>query len=90
MKKRIPRGNEGKGRPKGSKNKFTKSAREAFQFAFDELGGPAQLAEWGKANPTEFYKLYGRLIPVEHTGEDGKPIDVTVIHKHVRDEDDEK
>lgn len=61
--KRPP--NAGKGRKPGVPNKTTKAAREAFQFAFDEIGGPHKLAEWAGDNLTEFYKLYGRLIPVE-------------------------
>lgn len=55
----------GQGRPKGTPNKTTKAAREAFQFAFDKIGGAEALATWAKDNQTEFYKLYGRLIPVE-------------------------
>lgn len=73
--------NAGKGRPRGIPNKLTKSAREAFQLAFDESGGPDGLTKWAKANPTEFYKLYARLIPVEHVGEGGEgPIQTVVKH----------
>lgn len=55
----------GKGRPKGALNKTTVAAREAFQLAFDSLDGPDGLAAWARDNQTEFYKLYGRLIPVD-------------------------
>lgn len=74
-----------KGRPKGAVNKTTKSAREAFQFAFEGLGGYAKLQEWATANPTEFYKLYARLIPVEHVGEGGTGPIQTVV-KHIYEE----
>lgn len=65
----------GKGRPKGSPNKFTRTAREAFLYAFEAIGGADALAKWGKDNPAEFYRLYGRLIPTEHTigATDGEP-----------------
>lgn len=57
------------GRPKGSLNKFTANAKQAFQAAFDELGGVAGLVTWAKAdegkNLTDFYKLYARLIPTD-------------------------
>ena len=53
------------GRQKGTPNKATAAAREAFQMAFDEAGGVQSLTEWAKDNRTEFYKLYGRLIPLE-------------------------
>lgn len=58
----------GPGRPKGVPNKTTIAAKEAFSLAFDELGGWEGLAQWANASPankTEFYKLYGRLIPID-------------------------
>lgn len=70
-----------KGRKKGEPNKLTKSAREAFQMAFEQSGGFAELTTWAKANQTEFYKLYARLIPIEHVGEGGEgPIQTVVKH----------
>lgn len=62
---RIGHGKPGPGRPKGSQNKLTRSAREAFLYAFEAIGGMDALAKWAKANPAEFYRLYGRLIPTE-------------------------
>ena len=56
------------GRKPGSVNKTTRTAREAFQLAFEGLGQGALLT-WATANPTEFFKLYARLIPVEHVGD---------------------
>ena len=54
-----------KGKPKGSTNKLTKSVKEAFEIAFNELQGDenANLANWAKENTTEFYKLAAKLIP---------------------------
>ena len=66
------------GRPAGSVNKVTQSMREAFKAAFDERGGVPALLEWAEANPTPFYQLVGRLIPVEVTGEDGGALVITV------------
>lgn len=79
----MPKFGEGQksGRKKGVPNKLTKSAREAFQIAFEGMGGPEALTEWAKANKTEFLKLYARLIPVEHVGEGGEgPIHTVVKH----------
>jgi len=56
------------GRVKGQENAFTRSAKEAFQFAFDEIGGWLALAQWAdknNQNRTAFYRLYSRLIPVD-------------------------
>jgi len=77
---RIP--NAPKGRQKGVPNKTTKSAREAFALAFDGLGGFEALKVWAIDNPTEFYKLYARLIPVEHVGAGGDGPIATVV-KHI-------
>lgn len=57
------------GRQKGTPNKTTVAAKEAFAAAFDQLGGVERLVLWAKLNPTEFFKLYARLIPVELSGE---------------------
>lgn len=66
------------GRPKGASNKSTKAVKEALQEAFDGLGGVPSLVEWAKSEPTEFYKLWTKLIPTEVkaelTGADGGPI----------------
>lgn len=40
-----------------------KDVVNAFQSAFDLIGGVPRLALWGNANETEFYKLYARLLP---------------------------
>jgi hypothetical protein len=39
--------------------------KDAVKAAFDELQGDkrANLTAWAKANPTDFYKLAGKLIP---------------------------
>ena len=70
------------GRKPGTPNKLTASAREAFALAFVGVGGAAALTTWGKANKTEFFKLYARLIPVEHVGEGGEGPIATVV-KHI-------
>lgn len=52
------------GRPKGSKNKSTKLADEAFELAFQQLqeDETTSLGTWAKENKTEFYKLYARKL----------------------------
>ena len=77
----MPKGAKFGGRKKGTPNKLTKSAREAYQLAFDAIGGVVEFAAWAQANQTEFYKLHARLIPVEHVGEGGEgPINTVVKH----------
>jgi len=41
------------------------AARDSLSRAFDLMGGVAALVVWGRANPTEFYRIWARLIPRE-------------------------
>lgn len=41
------------------------AARENLTLAFDLMGGVPALVVWGRKNPTEFYRLWARLIPKE-------------------------
>ena len=74
--------NEGKGRPKGCKNKFT-SLKDAFLHAFESIGGEAALAEWAvkPQNRPTFYQLIARMLPnkTEVTGDNGRPIEVKIV-----------
>ena len=59
----------GGGSRKGKPNRTTSAAKEAFSLAFEGLGGVGAFTTWARRNPTDFYKLYARLIPVEsHVG----------------------
>lgn len=51
------------GRTVGTPNRVTGAIKEAFQSAFESIGGGDALAEWAKGNPTEFYKLAAKFIP---------------------------
>jgi hypothetical protein len=66
------------GRKKGAPNKVTTQAKEAFNLAFEGMGGVTALTDWGNENKTEFYKLYARNIPQQVTGEGGG----AVKHEH--------
>lgn len=60
--RRLPP-NAGKGRKKGVPNKTTASVQAALTEAFDRRGGVDALIAWAEQDPTEFYKLWGKLIP---------------------------
>jgi hypothetical protein len=64
------------GRPKGAKNRITNDVRQVFHRVYDEMGahvvdektkkplsGHQAMLEWARDNPTEFYRLYGKMIP---------------------------
>ena len=73
--------NNPNGRPKGSPNKATKSVREHFAYAFDLLqdDDTVNLTAWGKANPTEFYRLASKLIPLQVANDPDNPMPTTII-----------
>lgn len=52
---------------KGSPNKVGAQVKENVIAVFNKLEGTAGMAKWAKKNLTEFYRLYGRLIPTEST-----------------------
>lgn len=60
------------GRKAGVPNKLSGIAKENVIAVFNRLDGTAGMAEWAKENPTEFYRIYARLLPtdstVEHSG----------------------
>lgn len=53
------------GRPKGAKNKLTKTVKECWLEAFNELqnDSKANLIDWGRKNPGYFYQIAAKLIP---------------------------
>ncbi len=64
------------GRPKGSKNRVTNDVRQVFHRVYEAMGdgildektgkpinGHQAMLIWAQQNPTEFYRLYGKMIP---------------------------
>ena len=80
--KRTPRGNEGKGRPKGAKNKFPSDVKAMVQAALHNAGGEAYLTRQAEENPKAFLNLVGKLIPNKIEGDADNP--VRVIHTITR------
>lgn len=64
------------GRRKGTPNRSTAAVKAALLEAFEKLGGAPSLVLWGKKNPTEFYKLWAKLLPLEVKNADGEPFKV--------------
>lgn len=53
------------GRKAGTPNKKTSEVKAALAVAFDSLGGVTALTEWAREEPTEFYKLWAKMLPAE-------------------------
>lgn len=69
------------GRKEGSINKLTKTVKERVLEVFNELQDDpkANMLNWAKEEPTEFYKIAAKLIPADINAKvDGKIITVTV------------
>jgi hypothetical protein len=73
--------NNPNGRPKGSPNKATKSVREHFAYAFELLqqSPSANIMTWAESNPTEFYRLASKLIPLQVANDPDNPMPTTII-----------
>jgi hypothetical protein len=52
----------------------------AFHDAFELIGGVPRLAIWADGHPTDFYKLYARLLPAEASKSASQSEQPTVIH----------
>jgi hypothetical protein len=53
-----------KGRQGGSKSpRVMDAARDDLARAFDLMGGVPALVVWGRKNPTDFYRIWAKLIP---------------------------
>ncbi len=51
--------------PQNYKRPKVDMAAHNMQKAFKAIGGWRALADWGKNNPTEFYRLWARTLPKE-------------------------
>tara|TARA_R110002110_G_scaffold37601_5_gene124045 strand:- start:1565 stop:1855 length:291 start_codon:yes stop_codon:yes gene_type:complete len=86
MKNKIEADNltrKGRGRPKGSVNKTTASAKEAIAEAAEMLGGVNRLAKWAKEDPLNerafWSTIYPKLLPLQVAGDPNNPL--RMIHK---------
>lgn len=68
------------GRVAGTPNKINATCKENILAVFNRLDGTAGMAKWAKANPSEFYKIYARLLPTqtEVSGPDGGDIPLSL------------
>jgi len=73
----------GPGRPKGIPNKTTRMLKEALLQAAEEAGGKDGLVGYlrtqATANPGPFMSMLGKVLPLQVTGEDGGPVQITRI-----------
>ena len=77
----MAKGKKTGGRTKGAVNHFTRSVREVITDAFHEmqLKPGVNMLEWGERNPTEFYRLASKLIPLQVANDPDNPMPGMVI-----------
>ena len=57
-----------------------KQVVNAFQAAFELIGGVPRLATWAHTNPKEFYRLYSKLLPNQQVVDFGDSSALRIIH----------
>lgn len=76
------------GRKPGTQNRLTLTVKQGFEAAFEKMqDGEHALDKWAAKNPTDFYKLASKLIPVQMAHQGG--IALQVISGVPSDEDQE-
>jgi hypothetical protein len=79
----------GRGRPKGSLNKTTAVLKDAIIQAATNAGGEGGLVAYlqaqAKESPAAFLVLLGKVLPKQVIGEDGGPLQHSIIERHIVD-----
>jgi hypothetical protein len=72
------------GRVKGTPNKLSASVKTMILGALNELGGTQYLVEQGRANPSAFLSLVGRVLPMQLDGRVELDVDVNVLAREAQ------
>ena len=80
----MAKGQKTGGRKAGTPNKNTAQVKQALQAVYTKKGGDTALLTWARENETEFYKLWGRMLPQEVSGPEGGPIELAGIERIIR------
>src|SRR5215831_5318405 len=72
------------GRVKGTPNKLTASVKTMILGALHELGGTQYLVEQGRANPSAFLSLVGRVLPMQVDSRVEVDVDVNVLAREAQ------
>ena len=77
----LKKGNAGRGRPPGSRNRTTSAAKAIIEDAVEGLGGADRLLEWARESPDNervlWSGIFPKLLPLQVTGKDEGPLQVS-------------
>lgn len=78
---------KGRGRPKGSVNKTTATAKEIIAQASDMLGGVDRLVAWAKEAPENerayWAQIFPKLLPLQVAGDPNAPLHHKIVREFV-------
>jgi hypothetical protein len=77
--KQFTKGDARAGRPKGTPNKLTADVKAAIIEAFERAGGASYLLKIAESDPRTFCALLGKVLPMQVTGEDGRPLIIEIV-----------
>lgn len=84
---RIDRKRADKAKGGSQSPKIMVQARQDLAEAFDLIGGVAALVVWGRQNPSEFYRLWAKLIPANAPKEtESLPLETLLSELATREE----
>lgn len=70
----MAKGKKTGGRRRGTPNKLTGEVKDMILTALANVGGVTYLERQAKESPTAFLTLVGKVLPLQVTGNDGKPL----------------
>lgn len=77
-------GNAGKGRKKGTPNKYTGALKDMILQALANVGGVAYLEAQARKQPAVFLGLVGRVLPLQVKQDGQEPmVPAKVVHEHI-------
>lgn len=69
------------GRKAGGLNKSSASVKECIEKVYELIGGDAAFSDWAVREPTEFYKIYAKLIPRDINATVSGALTINVINE---------
>lgn len=69
----------GAGRKQGVPNRLSATVKDNIIEVFEGVGGVDAMTGWAKENPTQFFNLYAKLLPLTVAGDSKNPLEL--IHR---------